>query len=296
MKKTPTKKAPPFSLQQLFSPQSLSKNTPASLLGLVILILGLIIVSFLVKQQQDLRGRASAADVDLSLIPATASVQPNQNLTLNIHMNTHARQVTAAQLQVNFDSNLFSFVSFALGDTLDDVVVSGASFGNSAYFTLGVKPVQIGPNEFEVNPFTGTGTLAVLTLKAKSTETTTSVSFQPGSTSGAAPSGTIVTEFNSPNTDVAGDLNSSNVTIGTPTATSTPSPTNTPRPTNTPGPSPTSGPVQGDINGDGKVNSLDYVILFENFRKSSFDPRADINNDGKVNSLDYVILFENFNP
>ncbi len=51
----------------------------------------------------------------------------------------------------------------------------------------------------------------------------------------------------------------------------------------------------GDINEDGYVNLLDYVILFENFKKNPLiDKRADINNDTKVNLLDYIVLFENF--
>lgn len=50
-----------------------------------------------------------------------------------------------------------------------------------------------------------------------------------------------------------------------------------------------------DINSDGVVNGLDYVLLFENFRISPIgELRADINGDGIVNGLDYVILFENF--
>jgi len=50
-----------------------------------------------------------------------------------------------------------------------------------------------------------------------------------------------------------------------------------------------------DINSDGVVNGLDYVVLFENFQTSpAAVARADINRDGTVNALDYVILFENF--
>ncbi|OGM61261.1 hypothetical protein A2955_02050 [Candidatus Woesebacteria bacterium RIFCSPLOWO2_01_FULL_37_19] len=56
--------------------------------------------------------------------------------------------------------------------------------------------------------------------------------------------------------------------------------------------------IQGDINGDGRVDILDYVILFENFGRDTndpaADPRADLNRDGRIDILDYVILFENF--
>ena len=60
--------------------------------------------------------------------------------------------------------------------------------------------------------------------------------------------------------------------------------------TPTPGPS-----MSADINADGKVNALDFVILFTQFGKHPpTDPRADITRDGLVNSLDYVILFEQY--
>ncbi len=74
-----------------------------------------------------------------------------------------------------------------------------------------------------------------------------------------------------------------------------PSPTSTAIPGGTSTPTATPQAIPGDINGDGKVNLLDYIVLFENFGKTSnFDTRADINKDGKVNLLDYIVLFENF--
>jgi hypothetical protein len=56
--------------------------------------------------------------------------------------------------------------------------------------------------------------------------------------------------------------------------------------------------ILGDINRDGCVDIVDYVILFANFGKnisdSTADDRADINNDGRINVLDYTYIFENF--
>lgn len=82
----------------------------------------------------------------------------------------------------------------------------------------------------------------------------------------------------------------------TPTRTSTPSKTPTKTPSRTPTPSPTVEPLPADINMDGKVDALDYVILFENWKwaKPDRDLRSDITGDGEVNALDYVIFFENF--
>lgn len=69
----------------------------------------------------------------------------------------------------------------------------------------------------------------------------------------------------------------------TSTATPTPTPTATP------------GVCLGDINGDGKVNLIDYTILVINFLQNPpSNPHADLNDDGKVDLLDYTILVNNF--
>ena len=53
--------------------------------------------------------------------------------------------------------------------------------------------------------------------------------------------------------------------------------------------------AQGDVNGDGKINVMDYGMVKRftmrqiNFTDAQFDA-ADVNGDGKVNALDYMIL------
>jgi len=46
--------------------------------------------------------------------------------------------------------------------------------------------------------------------------------------------------------------------------------------------------LQGDLNSDGTVNSLDWSIM--NTRWNTSDAIADLNNDGVVNSIDFSIL------
>ena len=56
--------------------------------------------------------------------------------------------------------------------------------------------------------------------------------------------------------------------------------------------------LAGDINGDGKINNLDYAIVMNpaNFNKSYSSPSdvgnvlADLNGDGKINNLDYALI------
>jgi hypothetical protein len=55
---------------------------------------------------------------------------------------------------------------------------------------------------------------------------------------------------------------------------------------------PISGP--GDINGDGKVNLVDFQILKANFGTGTTPAQGDLNSDGKVNLVDFGILKANF--
>lgn len=74
-----------------------------------------------------------------------------------------------------------------------------------------------------------------------------------------------------------------------PSVSPSPSPSATPSPS--PSPSPTTSPA--DINGDGRVNLLDYAILVNELFQTGPNLQADINGDGKVNLLDYHILLVN---
>jgi hypothetical protein len=61
---------------------------------------------------------------------------------------------------------------------------------------------------------------------------------------------------------------------------------------------PASGSCVGDLNGDGNVNSLDFVIFAAAYGThtgdASFNAAADLNHDGNVNSLDFVIFAANY--
>jgi hypothetical protein len=72
-----------------------------------------------------------------------------------------------------------------------------------------------------------------------------------------------------------------------------PEPEPDPTPDPDPGPSPTPDEVQGDLNGDGRVNILDLSILLSNWNRTTgnlTNPKADLNGDGKVDILDLSIL------
>lgn len=81
-----------------------------------------------------------------------------------------------------------------------------------------------------------------------------------------------------------------------PTPQMSPSTTPSPTPSIIPSPTPSASPAVcvGDINGDGKVDLIDYSLLISNFfQQPLLDPRADLNGDGKVDLIDYSILLNN---
>lgn len=53
------------------------------------------------------------------------------------------------------------------------------------------------------------------------------------------------------------------------------------------------GLCRADFNGDGTVNTLDFIAYFNAFNES--DPRADMNGDGVVNTLDFLAFLNAFN-
>jgi len=62
----------------------------------------------------------------------------------------------------------------------------------------------------------------------------------------------------------------------------------------TPTPTPTPATCQGDINGDGAINSSDFVLFAIAYNSASGDAayniKADMNNNGVVNSDDFVLF------
>ena len=80
-------------------------------------------------------------------------------------------------------------------------------------------------------------------------------------------------------------------TTATPTATATGTATGTATATATATPGTT---CQGDITGDGAINSADFVIFASAYNSASGDPRfnakADLNNNGSIDSADFVLF------
>jgi hypothetical protein len=69
-------------------------------------------------------------------------------------------------------------------------------------------------------------------------------------------------------------------------------PKSTPNPTPSPSVSPSPTVRLGDINGDGKVDLIDYSLLKLEFLTAAPNSKADLNGDGKVDLVDYSIFIQ----
>lgn len=198
------------------------------------------------------------ADTTLTLSAANTTVNVGQNLPINVTINTGSNNVIGAELNVTYDKNYFTLVDITPGSFFSNPDVSNKVIDNTA--GSGKITINTPPN---TPAKSGTGTIAVFTFRALA-------------------QGSTRLELGSENIVAATGMNGLNA-LKTKTGL---------------GITITQSYILGDINRDGRVDILDYVILFANFGKASTDTgadaRADINNDRKINILDYTYVFENF--
>ncbi len=283
----------------------MTKKVVVALAITIIILLGTVTGIILVRQRQEIREKAAVptGQATVSISPSTGTFNVGEDFTATVSFNTAGIPISAVATKLTYPYS---------GSTPE---ISATIEINSALLTSGdwTCPIRtVTPKEGLVNidiacvnttitgfEAAGDTTLATIRFTVNEVPATnpTKVSFDPEQT--------IITR-KSDGTDIALTPSSQGVyTISgggptaSPTASPSPSPTAEPTAAPTVTPSPTGSaspkPLVADINDDGKVNILDYVILFENFQKSVLtNSRADINDDGKVNILDYVILFENF--
>ncbi len=101
---------------------------------------------------------ASTGDAILSFTPSVTSVQINGTFTVNVNINTQGKQISAAEVHITLPANIQG-MSIAVGSFLPVTLEAPTISGQSVSVTLGSQPMA---------PVTGTGTIAVLTLKGLS--------------------------------------------------------------------------------------------------------------------------------
>jgi hypothetical protein len=197
----------------------------------------------------------------LSLHPLDSTPALNDTFVTDVNINTHGNQVIGVELDINFDQTRLRAVDIVPGTFFTDPDTTNKSIDNTngvIRYTLVLIP--------ESTPVTGAGNLAKITFEAVDT-------------------GVATMTFGTANIVAAVDVGSDRNALLSTSGASVTIQVGSCR-------------QEGDINEDGRVDILDYGILFSEFGKSvntpGVDARADLNGDGLINILDYVILFENY--
>ncbi len=154
---------------------------------------------------------ASGGTVNLSLLPGQQNINPGGSFKVDVMMDPQGAQVSAAQIQVNFDPKIVQATQISNSGMFTQTLMPGSISEGKAAITLGASPS---------GTVTGTGVIATIMFNALTTPTNSSqIVLDPSLTMVAA----IGVD-----TNVAGILTPAAISIGSPTsaaASSTPLPT-----------------------------------------------------------------------
>lgn len=288
-----------------------NKKILSVVFGLVILLAGLAVALVLVQREQVFKEEA-AGGPSITFSQTSLTVNPGQNFTVSLGINTDNIDITAIDAVLEFPKDKLSLVSIIPAaqtttslKTFMPVKTDGGFDTNRVVSEANTTgKIQFGAATFDwqqgkvTNAFRGNlGSLVDLTFNAKNTgQATAALLFSAGST---IDSNLISLQAQ----DVLAGVNSLTVNIvPPPTAVPTTPPTAiipTALPTailspTTSLPTPTLIIKSGDITSDGVVNEADYAVLIANFSKTGGQNQGDLTGDGKINEADYAVLIANF--
>ena len=195
-----------------------------SLIGALVLLVGMGAVILSMKNTQDTRSRATLTGPTLALSPATKTGGVGTTFSVGMTINSNTDTVAAAELRLTYDPTAIQIVSFTPGTTLPVVLVPETHANGAIAVTLGVQPTT----PFKGAGIVGTWTVKILAAKQSSITVTSATQVAAiGKTTNALVSATGMV--------ITGSSNS---------VTSTPTPTHVPGATNTPTSSPTVTPTR----------------------------------------------------
>jgi hypothetical protein len=134
------------------------------LIAVVITILAIPISVYLVGQNQELRKRAAPAST-LTLTPTTVTTKVNETFTQEVKLDAADNQVATIQIHVLYDPTKLTTESITNGPLAPSIRVSGNVNPN------GVASITVGARD-STHPITGSGTVAVLTMRALTASST----------------------------------------------------------------------------------------------------------------------------
>lgn len=201
--------------------------------ALLVLTLGLLATVVAVQQEQELRRKAAAGEVDLTLIASKAEVVPGEEFQVDVVMNTNDLSVSAMEIHIEFDGAYFDVVDISKTTVLPVVLPPGPQIDNVS----GTASIILGSNPGD--PKAGVETVATLRMVGLMETPSYAEEIRFGG-------GTQVAAIDHMS-NVAGNLSSTNVKVRSSVAPS-PSPTavltgDPPPPTSQPTPEPTVEPT-----------------------------------------------------
>lgn len=224
----------------------------ASIIGIVVITIGVLVTIILARRNQDIR-RGAAPATQLTLNSSNTNPGVGQTFNAVVNINTGGNQVIGAELDINFDENLLTANSISPGGFFSDPEQITPEIDNqngNIHYSLFIAPGG--------SPASGNGQLAVISFTTK-TSGTANIQITPQTLIGAVGEGGQNALLNTPSLNITiGSGGSSGATpppanpnlacsvvtfsIATPTPSPTPSPTPTATPTLTPSPTATATP------------------------------------------------------
>jgi hypothetical protein len=137
-----------------------------------ITLLAIPITVFLVSKNQEIRKKAAPAS-SLSLVPATIIKRVGETFTLEVKLNTAGNQIMTVQLGIVYDPTKLKAEDITNGSLAPTIRVSGrAEVSGKATITVGARDTA--------TPINGTGTIAILTMRALTASSgPVSINFSP---------------------------------------------------------------------------------------------------------------------
>lgn len=250
-----------------------------------------------------LRNSRAAGSVHLSFSPSSINLVSPQNV--NIVANTGAAKVGFIRVDISFNKNVMRLnadpvITSPVNKPISMTSVANANSSGKLSMVLGLDPDSIASapsGEFAVATLAFTPVTPLSTQPATvviDVENSQVVDLDPSELLLSAGDLSVTFDVATPTPTVAPTGSATAIPTAAATASPTASAVATASPTSSPNVNACA--QYGDIDSNNKVDAFDYVLFVNNYRTDPpfANPLADINADGQVTLLDYIVLFENF--
>lgn len=196
----------------------MNKKKFITVIGSVILIVGIIAGTILVQNNQDFRERAAPA-TSVYISPSSQNKNPGSSFTFTVKMDTGVNQITGVDVRLNFDPNLIEIVSIEknAGISALDATITNTFSNTTGKISFAVYTAN------KANAVTGSsvGILTVNGTVKSGASGTASISFDPATVISGVDEGVNVIINMTPGSIIIESSASTSSSQATATATST---------------------------------------------------------------------------